>query len=191
MAGSQLMEKKLESLFMTSTPAFSEHWGKERVRVGRSWTQPELRLKSNEDLHKLWYILLKERNMLLTMEEAYKVEALEMPNPERLDKVDESMENVEYVVRERNRAYFELETGVSGEAERRIQTGPFGLPVGYTPKEHAVPWKLNAEYRKFLRYRYQVWSLTQFYSVAFSNSRIGVKMCVFNKRTIKVCVSCC
>ena len=44
------------------------------------------------------------------------------------------MENVEYVVRERNRAYFELETGVSGEAERRIQTGPFGLPVGYTPK---------------------------------------------------------
>ena len=79
--------------------------------------------------------------------------------------VDESMENVEYVVRERNRAYFELETGVSGEAERRIQTGPFGLPVGYTPKEHAVPWKLNAEYRKFLRYRYQVWSLTQLYSV--------------------------
>ena len=44
------------------------------------------------------------------------------------------MDNVEYVVRERNRAYFELETGVSGEAERRIQTGPFGLPVGYTPK---------------------------------------------------------
>ena len=87
MALSQLMDKKLESLSMTSTPSFSEHWGKERVRVGRSWTQPELRLKSNEDLHKLWYILLKERNMLLTMEEAYKVEALEMPNPERLDKV--------------------------------------------------------------------------------------------------------
>ena len=37
----------------------------------------------------------------------------------------------------------------------------------------------------------QVWSLTQFYSVDFSKSRIGVKKCVFNKRTIKVCVSCC
>ena len=36
----------------------------------------------------------------------------------------------------------------------------------------------------------QVWSLTQFYSVDFSQSRIGVKKCVFNKRTIKVCVSC-
>ena len=36
----------------------------------------------------------------------------------------------------------------------------------------------------------QVWSLTQFYSVDFSKSRIGVKKCVFNKRTIKVSVSC-
>ena len=37
----------------------------------------------------------------------------------------------------------------------------------------------------------QVWSLTQFYSVDFSKSRIVVKKCVFNKRTIKVCVRCC
>ena len=34
----------------------------------------------------------------------------------------------------------------------------------------------------------QVWSLTQFYSVDFSQSRIGVNKCVFNKRTIEVCV---
>ena len=31
----------------------------------------------------------------------------------------------------------------------------------------------------------QVWSLTQFYSVDFSQSRIGVKKCVFNKRKIQ------
>ena len=37
----------------------------------------------------------------------------------------------------------------------------------------------------------QVWSLTQFYSVGFSQSRIDVKKCVFYKRTIKVCVRCC
>ena len=35
----------------------------------------------------------------------------------------------------------------------------------------------------------QVWSLTQFYSVDFTQSRI-VKKCVFNKCTIKVFVSC-
>ena len=33
-------------------------------------------------------------------------------------------------------------------------------------------------------------SLTQFYSVDFSQSRIGVNKCVFYKRTIKVCISC-
>ena len=37
---------------------------------------------------------------------------------------------------------------------------------------------------------HKVWSRTQFYSVDFSGSRIGVKKCVFNNRTIKVCVSC-
>ena len=36
-----------------------------------------------------------------------------------------------------------------------------------------------------------VWSQSQFYSVDFSQSRIIVKKCVFNKRTIKVCVSWC
>ena len=37
----------------------------------------------------------------------------------------------------------------------------------------------------------QVWSLTQFYSVDFSQSKIGGKKCIFNKRTIKVSVNCC
>ena len=37
----------------------------------------------------------------------------------------------------------------------------------------------------------EVWILTQFYSVDFLQSRIGVKKCVFNKRTIMVCVSYC
>ena len=37
----------------------------------------------------------------------------------------------------------------------------------------------------------QVWSLTQLYSVDFSQSSISGNKCVFNKRTIKVCVSCC
>ena len=33
------------------------------------------------------YILLKERNMLLTMEQAYKDAVMQMPNEERIDKV--------------------------------------------------------------------------------------------------------
>ena len=36
----------------------------------------------------------------------------------------------------------------------------------------------------------KVWLQTQFCSVDSSQLRIGVKKCIFNKRTIKVCVSC-
>ena len=37
----------------------------------------------------------------------------------------------------------------------------------------------------------QVWSLTQFYSVHLSQSRIGVKKCVFYRHTIKCCFREC
>lgn len=58
-----------------------------KVNSGRPWRKEELRLKSNVDLHKLWYILLKERNMLMTMEEEYNRRLERLPNPERFEKV--------------------------------------------------------------------------------------------------------
>lgn len=49
--------------------------------------------------------------MLLTMEHNCKEECRLFPSPERIDKVEESMENLEQVVRERNHAYWRLEVG--------------------------------------------------------------------------------
>lgn len=62
-------------------------WGENEVKHGRQWTADELRLKSNTDLHKLWYVLLKERNMLLTMEHEANDLMEYFPSPERIDKV--------------------------------------------------------------------------------------------------------
>uniref|UniRef100_A0A915AVE0 Large ribosomal subunit protein uL29m n=1 Tax=Parascaris univalens TaxID=6257 RepID=A0A915AVE0_PARUN len=110
-----------------------------KKRPGRSWTADELRLKSNSDLHKLWYVLLKERNMLLTMEQAYSRRARYMPNPERLDRVAESMRNVEAVIHERNDAFFRLETGDGADPPLRTVTSFAGFTYKKPATEHYLP----------------------------------------------------
>lgn len=91
---------------------------KNLIIAGRSWNVQELRIKSNSDLHKLWYVLLKERNMLLTMEHAYKKEGDVLPSEERIFKVEDSMKNIEDVIRERNKAYWQLEVDQNETGER-------------------------------------------------------------------------
>ncbi|KAJ8424102.1 hypothetical protein Cgig2_000848 [Carnegiea gigantea] len=54
-----------------------------RVVYGRSWKASELRLKSWDDLHRLWYVLLKEKNMLMTQRQMLNAQNLRFPNPER------------------------------------------------------------------------------------------------------------
>lgn len=124
-----------------------DNWGAKSVKVGRPWRTDELRLKSNEDLHKLWYVLLKERNMIMTMEEEYKREAELFPNPERLEKVEESMENLLEVVLERDVAYSELETGESCEPGRRWAYNELGIGYWRKCKPYMIPLHMNTYFR--------------------------------------------
>jgi large subunit ribosomal protein L47 len=109
----------------------------------------ELRLKSNMDLHKLWFVLYKERNMLYTMQEAAKTECELFPSPERIDKVEESMSNLENVVRERNKAYWQLEVSPAATGERPsvYRRDIFGRPRWHNCSQHIVPYHRNWHFR--------------------------------------------
>ncbi|KAH0690464.1 hypothetical protein KY289_017822 [Solanum tuberosum] len=57
------------------------------IVYGRGWKASELRLKSWDDLQKLWYVLLKEKNMLMTQRQMLNAQNLRFPNPERISKI--------------------------------------------------------------------------------------------------------
>lgn len=71
-----------------------------------------------------------------------------MPSPERIDKVHISMENLETVVRERNQAYYLLETGEHGERPFVEDTNCFGLKYNRGLTQHIVERRFNSSWRK-------------------------------------------
>ncbi|KAL8162225.1 hypothetical protein V2J09_013714 [Rumex salicifolius] len=71
------------------------------VVYGRGWKASELRLKSWDDLNKLWYVLLKEKNMLMSQKQMLNAQNLRFPNPERISKVKKSMCRIKHVLTER------------------------------------------------------------------------------------------
>ncbi len=72
--------------------------------TGRAWRASELRLKSFDELHQLWFVLLKEKNRLLTDRAAQKYRMAWMGHG-RLRKVKESMARLKTVLRERTLVY--------------------------------------------------------------------------------------
>lgn len=88
------------------------------VVYGRSWKASELRLKSWDDLQKLWYVLLKEKNMLMTQRQMLHAQNLRFPNPERIPKVRKSMCRIKHVLTER--AIEEPDPRRSAEMKRMI-----------------------------------------------------------------------
>ncbi|ETV96774.1 ribosomal protein L29 [Aphanomyces invadans] len=70
--------------------------------VGGDWKAWMLRNKSTDDLHKLWYVLLKERNALLTEQAECHTKNMVFPNPYRKSKVRKSMARIKLVLHERS-----------------------------------------------------------------------------------------
>jgi len=77
----------------------------EVVHIGRGWTVPDLRRKGFSDLHKLWWVLYKERNLLLTEKEKFRRggRPLTSENESRYIKVKRGMAAIKFVMCERRK----------------------------------------------------------------------------------------
>lgn len=118
------------------------------LNIGDAWTINQLRGKSSEDLHKLWYVLLKEKNMLLTLEQESKRQRVTMPGTNRLYKVTKSMENLDKVVTERETALRLLQTGQEKGRPGEWRKDCFGETTWHTFKEWPIPWYMNKRHMK-------------------------------------------
>ncbi|PVV05450.1 hypothetical protein BB560_000028 [Smittium megazygosporum] len=79
-----------------------------QIETGRAWTAAELRNKSWEDLNKLWYVLLKERNLLATQKEEAarnKIDYSYFSNTDRIVACKKSMARIKTVLEQRRQAY--------------------------------------------------------------------------------------
>lgn len=115
------------------------------ARNGRSWRTAELRLKSYEDLHKLWFILLKERNVLFTEKAWCKTNKRHWENgASNLYKVRRSMQRIKTVIGERVRASramkarFALQGEMRGNSKRDIEAGCGDTAVSVDGKDATV-----------------------------------------------------
>ena len=104
---------------------------------GRAWHADELRLKSFADLHGLWYVLLREINMLATQRAEAKRSGLRWPFRSRLFKCRLSMARIKTVLTERHSLYLRAKTAAN--------IGPARSDLSSADDAGTVPEKTEAE----------------------------------------------
>lgn len=72
------------------------------------------------------------------------------------------MANLEEVVRERNRAYYELETGETGERPGRVVDNELGMRFFYKEFEHMIPRFMNKRWRESHKFSYGGFAVRNF-----------------------------
>ncbi|TPX48153.1 hypothetical protein SeMB42_g01771 [Synchytrium endobioticum] len=86
--------------------------------LGRPWEASELRNKSFEDLHKLWYVCIKEQNLLASQAEEARRYRLVFPHVARMKRLRMTMSRIKLVLWERHQQYNQALNIVTREAKR-------------------------------------------------------------------------
>ena len=95
--------------------------------AGRAWEACELRRKSFNDLHRLWWTLYKERNVLLTESARARRNGMRLKYPQRKAAVRKSMARIKQVLAERRKIYREQPVPELPEDEDDAGEGTGGL----------------------------------------------------------------
>ncbi|CAB4256520.1 similar to Saccharomyces cerevisiae YLR439W MRPL4 Mitochondrial ribosomal protein of the large subunit, homolog of prokaryotic L29 ribosomal protein [Maudiozyma barnettii] len=124
----------------------------------RSWSVPELRRKSFDDLHSLWYICLKERNVLARETHLLEVSmgADAGPYMELSDTIRDTMWKIRHVLSERDYAIKLAQTSFTNETKKFCDefVSEFKNEVSY-PKEDPATWDtLN-------RFQYAIFGISE------------------------------
>jgi large subunit ribosomal protein L47 len=129
-------------------PKASPESVKDSTETGDAWPAVLLRMKSFEDLHKLWHVLLQEKNFLLTERQHAKSYRSKWEGHGRLKKVKLSMKRILTVLSRREihqqtiRAKEILE---KQKVREELETRRFHLEEQIAQLQHKVEQMKNAE----------------------------------------------
>mmetsp|Transcript_74066 Transcript_74066/g.116878 ORF Transcript_74066/g.116878 Transcript_74066/m.116878 type:complete len:234 (+) Transcript_74066:58-759(+) len=111
------------------------------ARTGDPWPAVLLRLKSFEDLHKLWYVLLKEKNFLLAEQHEARQLRIRWKHHGRLKKVKLSMKRILTVLTRREihqQALRAKEILAKQEEREALETQRFHLEESMKVLNHKI-----------------------------------------------------
>ncbi|KAJ3159805.1 39S ribosomal protein L47, mitochondrial [Geranomyces michiganensis] len=118
------LRRGLEDFFEESLGRWS--WNEDEVPTGRAWLASELRTKSFEDLHCLWWTCIKEQNRLYSQKEEARRFQIYFPHRARLNECKLTMKRIKLVLWERRIAWFRAQAVLKRE-ERRAALVEAGL----------------------------------------------------------------
>merc|ERR1711879_272334 len=111
------------------------------AQSGDPWPAVLLRMQSFEDLHKLWYVLLKEKNFLITEQHEARQQRVRWKHHGRLKKVKLSMKRILTVITRRKihqQALRAQELLVKQERREALETQRFHLEEAMAVMAHKI-----------------------------------------------------
>ncbi|EGF76766.1 hypothetical protein BATDEDRAFT_28225 [Batrachochytrium dendrobatidis JAM81] len=94
-------------------------WNEKELPTGRAWLAAELRNKSFDDLHSLWWVCCKEKNKLYSQQMEARRFDIFFPHKDRIQQVKLTMSRLKLVIWERREAWMQAQAILKTEQARQ------------------------------------------------------------------------